>query len=189
MAKKCRKACKPAISACVATRQTTRSCKRSILPTCKRQGLAACSTTQTTLGDGPTTTTTTLPDGGDAGGVMSLEVNDVTATGDVDPRTYTIEITIGYSLVTANAATSVPLDPAHFTVLDEDTNVVYAAAPALERADCSAALLAVLDGPDVTCLLHFTMPSSVGDYGQQGGVHSRVKFLASGLHGEDYFSF
>jgi hypothetical protein len=28
----------------------------------------------------------------------------------------------------------------------------------------------------------------VGDYGQQGGVHSKVKFLASGLHGEDDFS-
>ena len=46
----------------------------------------------------------------------------------------------------------------------------------------------MLDGPDVTCTLRFTMPFSVGDYGQQGGVHSKVKFLASGLHGEDDFS-
>ncbi len=46
----------------------------------------------------------------------------------------------------------------------------------------------MLDGPDVTCTLRFTMPFSVGDYGPQGGVHSKVKFLASGLHGEDDFS-
>ena len=46
----------------------------------------------------------------------------------------------------------------------------------------------MLDCPDVTCTLRFTMPLSVGDYGQQGGVHSKVKFLASGLHGEDDFS-
>jgi hypothetical protein len=187
MAKKCRKACKPAIAACVANRQTTRTCKRSILPVCKRNGLAICSTTPTTL-DGPTTTTTTLPGTGDGGGVMSLEVNDATATGDVDPRTFTIEITIGYSIVTANAATSVPLDPAYFSVVDEDTNVVYPAEPALERGDCSALLIAMLDGPDVSCTLRFTMPFSVGDYGQQGGVHSKVTFLASGLHGEDDFS-
>src|SRR5262245_43332990 len=171
MAKKCRKACKPAIAACVATRQTTRSCKRSILPACKREGLSVCSTTPTTLG-GPTTTTTTLPGSADGGGVMSLEVNQVTAAGDVDPRAFTIEVTIGYALLTANAATSVTLDPAHFTVVDEDTHVVYAADPALERGDCSVLLIAALDGPSVTCTLHFTMPFSVGDYGQQGGVHS-----------------
>jgi hypothetical protein len=186
MAKKCRKACKPAIAACVATRQSTRSCKRSILPACKREGLAVCSTTPTTVGDGPTTTTTTLP--GTGGGVMSLEVNEATATGDVDPRTFTIQITIGYSVVTANAATLVTLDPAHFTVVDEDTNAVYQAEPAFEGGDCSELLVAMLDGPDVTCTLRFTMPFSVGDYGQQGGVHSKVTFLASGLHGEDDFS-
>jgi hypothetical protein len=187
LAKKCRKACKPAIAACVATRQSTRSCKRSILPACKREGLAVCSTTPTTVGEGPTTTTTTLPGTG-GGGVMSLEVNEAMATGDADPRTFTIQITIGYSVVTANAATSVTLDPSHFTVVDEDTNVVYPAEPALEQGNCSELLVAMLDGPDVTCTLRFRMPFSVGDYGQQGGVHSKVRFLASGLHGEDDFS-
>src|SRR5258705_1368363 len=120
---------------------------------------------------------------------MSLDVNDTSATGDSDPRRFTIEITIEYSVVTYNAAMQVSLDPAHFWVVDEDTDAVYQAEAAVEPGDCSADHVVTKDGPAITCALHFLMPLSVGAPSQQsGGVHSKVRFEALGLHGYDFVS-
>lgn len=200
LGKKCRKTCKPMIAECVSfTGQSKRACKKTFLPACKREGLQVCSfsTTTTTLGDGPgngsTSTTTTLPGtGNEGGGVMYLDVDDVAAAGDEDPRAYTISITIEYGVVTVNAATQVSLDPAYFSVYDEDTQTRYPAEPASAAGDCSAAHVISLDGGEVTCTLHFSMPISVGDLSPvSGGVHSLVEFdvEALGFHGQGYFAF
>jgi len=195
LARQCRTLCKTAIAYCVGTTgQSRRACRRALVPRCKREGLEVCAlsvTTPTTPDDGATTTTTTTtpPPTSGAGGVMSVQTGDITFAGDADPRLYTIPITIKYSVVTVGAATSVTLDPAHFSVLDEDTGIVYPAEPAAAPEDCSADDVVTRDGPAVTCTLHVAMPLSVGDYSvENGGSHAKLQFESNGLHGSDRWS-
>lgn len=192
LAKQCRKACKPAVAECRATGQSRRACRKLFLPRCKVEGLQVCAasttTTTTTPEPGATTTSTTAPSTG-GGGVMSVNVEEVQVEGDADPRLYTLSITIGYSVVTANAVTQVALDPATFTVLDEDTGIVYQAESASAPEHCSAGDVVTKDGPDVTCVVRFMMPASVGERSaQDGGVHSKLQFQSMGLHGSELFS-
>jgi len=193
-ARKCRKACKPAIAECMAlTGQSRRLCRKSLLPLCKREGLEVCvaatTTTVPTSGSNPTTTTT-LPSGNTGGGAMSLHVEDVTRQGDEDPRRFSLAISIGYSVVTANAVTQVALDPSTFAVIDEDTDVVYPAEPAGAPGDCSADDVVTKDGPDVTCTVHFMLPAAVGGLSQVGGgTHAKLRFESHGLHGSDFWSY
>jgi hypothetical protein len=192
LVRKCRKACKPFVADCVATSgKSRRACKREILPRCKHEGLEVCSvtttTTPTTVG-GATTSTTTGPSG-KGGGAMSLDVNDVSVQADGDQSLYTMSITIKYSVVTFDAVTQVALDPATFTVLDEDTGIVYQAEPAAAPEDCSADDVLSKDGPAITCTLRFVMPSSVGAPSPvDGGAHGKLRFESFGLHGSKYFS-
>lgn len=91
----------------------------------------------------------------------------------MDPRRFSLSISIGYSVVTVNAVPQVALDPSTFTVLDEDTDVVYPAEPASAPGDCSANHVVALNGPDVTCTVHFLLPAAVGALSQvDGGVHA-----------------
>lgn len=192
LGKQCRKACKPAVAECRATGQSRRACRKLFLPRCKGEGLQVCAasttTTTTTPEPGATTTSTTAPSTG-GGGVMSVNVEEVQVEGDADQRLYTFSITIGYSVVTAKAVTQVALDPATFTVLDEDTGVVYQAESASAPEHCSADDVVTKDGPDVTCVVRFMMPASVGEpSAQDGGVHSKLQFQSLGLHGSELFS-
>ena len=187
LGRKCRKACKPAIADCMAvTGQSRKACRKTILPLCKQQGLEACisfTVTPTTVPtDDDSTTTTSIPDDDTGGGAMSLDVDDVRRQGDQDPRLFDLDITIGYSVVTANAVTSVALDPSTFTVLDEDTDTVYPAEPAAAPGDCSADDVVTKDGPDVSCTLHFLLPAAVG-------TSSKLRFASHGLHGSKYWSY
>jgi hypothetical protein len=101
-----------------------------------------------------------------------------------------LTITIKYSIVTAGAATQVSLDPASFGVLDQDTDVVYPAAPAAGPDDCSAALVVAKSGPPVTCTLRFHLPRAVGDLSSVGGgQHAELQFESHGLHGGDVWSY
>ena len=189
--KQCRKLCKPFIAECVATtNQSRRACKKAVLRPCKLEGLQVCSvtttTTPTTDSDG-TTSTTVKSGGGGGGGVVSVDVVEASREGDDDPRLYTLVVSIEYSVVTADAVTSVPLDPASFSVLDEDTEIVYAGEPAAAPGDCSAALILAKSGPEITCTLRFRMPASVTDP-SAGGAHAKIQFEAQGLHGSRYWS-
>lgn len=190
--KQCRKLCKPFIAECVATTdQSRRACKKAFLRPCKLEGLQVCSvtttTTPTTDSDGTTSTTVKSGGGGGGGGVVSVDVVEASREGDEDPRLYTLAVSIEYSVVTADAVTSVPLDPASFSVLDEDTEIVYAAEPAAAAGDCSAALILAKSGPEITCTLRFRMPASVTDP-SAGGAHAKIQFEAQGLHGSRYWS-
>jgi hypothetical protein len=192
LTKQCRKACKPAVAECRATGQSRRACRKLFLPRCKVEGLQVCvastTTTTTTPEPGAPTTSTTAPSAG-AGGVMSVNVEEVQVEGDDDPRLYTLSITIGYSVVTANAVTQVALDPATFTVLDEDTGIVYQAESANAPEHCSADDVVAKDGPDVSCVVRFMMPASVGEpSAQNSGIHSKLQFQSMGLHGSEFFS-
>jgi hypothetical protein len=193
LAKQCRKACMPAVAECRATGQSRRACRKLFLPRCKVEGLEVCasSTTTTTTTPEPsaTTTSTTDPSTGGGGGVMSVNVEELQVEGDDDPRLYTFSITIGYSVVTANAVTEVALDPSTFTVLDEDTGIVYQAESASAPEHCSVDDVVTKNGPDVTCVVRFMMPASVGEgSAQDGGVHSKLQFQSMGLHGSELFS-
>ena len=194
--KQCRKLCKPFIAECVATTdQSRRACKKAFLRPCKHEGLQVCSvTTSTTPTTGPdSTTSTTLSSGGGGGGgggVMSIEVVQVDREGSTDPRLFTLSMTIEYSVVTVNAAVTVPLDAASFSVLDEDTEIVYPAEPAAAPGDCSADLVLAKSGPPITCTLRFRAPASVGALSSKdGGVHAKLEFKALGLHGSEYWTY
>jgi hypothetical protein len=191
LAKQCRKACKPAVAECRANGQSRRACRKLFLPRCRVEGLQVCAptttTTTTTPEPGATTTSTTDPSSSGGGGAMSVNVEDLQVEGNDDPRLYTFSITIGYSVVTANAVTQVALDPSTFTVLDEDTGVVYQAEPASAPEHCSADDVVTRDGPDMTCVVRFMMPASVGEpSAMDGGVHSKLQFESMGLHGSEF---
>jgi hypothetical protein len=190
--KQCRKLCKPFIAECVATTdQSRRACKKAFLRPCKHEGLQVCSVTTTTTPttDPDATTSTTVKSGSGGGGVVSVNVVEATREGDDDPRLYTLAVSIEYSVVTANAVTSVPLDPASFGVLDEDTGIVYAAEPAVAAGDCSADVILAKSGPEITCTLRFRMPASVVEpSSEDGGAHAKIQFEAQGLHGSRYWS-
>jgi hypothetical protein len=175
------------------TGQSRKLCRRTILPLCKQQGLEACASFTTTTvptTDGNPTTTTTIPNGDTGGGVMSLDVDDVRRQGDQDPRLFDLDITIGYSVVTANAVTQVALDPSTFTVVDDDTGVAYPAEPASAPGDCSADDVVTKSGPDVSCTLHFLLPAAVGTLSQvDGGVHAELSFESNGLRGGELWSY
>jgi hypothetical protein len=193
LAKQCRKACKPAVAECRATGQSRRACRKLFLPRCKVEGLEVCAssktTTTTTPEPGATTTSTTAPSTGGGGGVMSVNVEELQVEGNDDPRLYTFSITIGYSVVTADAVTQVALDPSTFTVLDEDTGIVYQAESANAPEHCSADDVVAKDGPDVSCVVRFMMPASVGEpSAQNSGIHSKLQFQSMGLHGSEFFS-
>jgi hypothetical protein len=189
--KKCRKLCKPLVADCVATTgKSRRKCMKAFVPPCRKKGLQVCTVTSTTTPEGPTATTTTLPAGGGGeGGVMSLSVDQIEREGASDPRLYTLTITIEYAVVTAGAPTQVALAAASFSVLDQDTEVVYPAAPAAGPGDCSAALVLTKSGPPVTCTLRFHLPRAVGDLSSvDGGQHAELQFESLGLHGSDMWS-
>jgi hypothetical protein len=192
LAKQCRKECKPAVAECRATGKSRRACRKLFPLRCKVEGLEVCAlstTTTTTTPEPGATTSTTAPSTGSGGGVMSVNVEDLQVEGDDDPRLYTFSITIGYSVVTANAVTQVALDPSTFTVLDEDTGIVYQAESASAPEHCSADDVVTKDGPDVTCVVRFRMPASVGEHSaQNGGVHGKLQFQSMGLHGSELFS-
>jgi hypothetical protein len=190
--KQCRKLCKPFIAECVATTdQSRRACKKAFLRPCKQEGLQVCSLTTTTTPttDSNPTTSTTVQSGGGGGGVVSVDVVEALREGDEDPRLYTLTVSVEYSVVTADAVTSVPLDPASFSVLDEDTEIVYPAEPAAAAGDCSADVILAKSGSEITCTLRFRMPASVVEPSSEGGgTHAKIQFEAQGLHGSRYWS-
>ena len=189
VAAKCRKACKPYVAECrVTTGQSKRACKKSFIPACKREGLQVCSatsaTTTTTPPGGGSTTSTTIPSSGDGGGVMFMRIQDVVqepAAGGLELFTFTISIE--YGIVTADAVKQIPLDPASFTVRDDDTDAVYPAEPAGVAGDCAVTTILALGDEPITCTLRFLLPLVLGDPSPvDGGAHSYLEFEASGLH-------
>jgi hypothetical protein len=193
-ARKCRKACKPAVAECMQlTGQSRKLCRKTLIPTCRRQGLGVCalSTTTTVPTTGTdSTTTTTLAGDGTGGGVMSLNVDEVTRQGEEDPRLFSLTITIGYSVTTADAVTQVALEPSTFAVVDMDTGVAYLAEPASQPGDCAGDVIVAKDGPDVTCTLHFLLPAAVAAPSEvNGGTHAQLQFKSQGLHGSEYWNY
>jgi hypothetical protein len=121
---------------------------------------------------------------------MSLAVDQVDRAGDGDPRLFTLAVTIEYSVVTADAATAVGLDPSAFTVLDEDTGVTYLAEPATQPGDCAADVVVTRDGGPISCLVRFRLPAAVGALSAiDGGVHAELRFDALGLRGRRDWSY
>jgi hypothetical protein len=186
LAAKCRKACKPFVAECRAvTSQSKRACKKLFIPACKREGLQVCTpTTTTTPTGGGSTTTTTLPGSGTGGGVMFMRIQDVVQEPAADGlELFTFTISIEYGIVTADAVKQIPLDPASFTVRDDDTDAVYPAEPAGAPGDCAAAMVLALEDEPITCTLRFLLPPLLGQPSPvDGGTHSYLEFEASGLH-------
>ena len=186
LAAKCRKACKPFVAECrLTTGQSKRACKKLFIPACKQAGLQVCSTTTTTspTSSGPTTTSTTVPGSGTGGGVMYMSIEQVDEQPAGDQKLFTFTISIEYGIVTANAVKQIPLDPASFTVRDDDTDVVYPAEPASVPGDCAATIILAQSDPPVTCTLRFVLPPGLGAPSPvDGGTHSYLEFEASGLH-------
>jgi hypothetical protein len=186
VAGKCRKACKPFVAECrLTTGQSKRACKKLFIPACKREGLQVCTATTTTVPTGGgSTTSTTIPSSGDGGGVMFMRIQDVVheqASEGLDLFTFTISIE--YGIVTADAVKQIPLDPASFTVRDDDTDAVYPAEAASAPGDCAATTILALDDEPITCTLRFLLPPALGEPSPvDGGAHSYLEFEASGLH-------
>jgi hypothetical protein len=112
---------------------------------------------------------------------MRIEHVDEQPAGDQTRFTFTINIE--YGIVTADAVKQVPLDPASFTVRDDDTDAVYPAEPASGAGDCTAAIVLAQSDPPVTCTLHFVLPPALGAPSPiDGGAHLYLEFAASGLH-------
>ena len=186
LAAKCRKACKPFVAECrLTTGQSKRVCKKAFIPACKQEGLQVCSATTTTTptGSGPTTTSTTVPGSGTGGGVMYMKIEQV----DQEPagegrERFTFTISIEYGIVTSNAVKQIPLDPASFTVRDDDTDAVYPSEPASLPGDCTATMVLALSDPPVTCTLRFVLPTELDAPSPiDGGAHAYLEFNASGL--------
>src|SRR3989442_468039 len=57
----CRRQCSAFLAGCGGTRKQVRRCRRMIIRTCRRAGLAACLQTTTTSGRSTSTSTTTMP--------------------------------------------------------------------------------------------------------------------------------
>ena len=186
LAAKCRKACKPFVAECrAATSQSKRACKKLFIPACKREGLQVCTpTTTTTPTSGGSTTSTTLPSAGTGGGVMFMRIQDVVQEPAADGlELFTFTISIEYGIVTADAVKQIPLDPASFTVRDDDTDAVYPAEPAGAPGDCAATIVLALEDEPITCTLRFLLPPLLGQPSPvDGGAHSYLEFEASGLH-------
>ena len=187
LAAKCRKACKPFVAECrVITGQSKRACKRVFIPACKREGLQVCTpaTTTTTPTSSGSTTSTTIPSSGDGGGVMYMRIEEVVQEPAADGfELFTFTISIEYGIVTADAVKQIPLDPASFTVRDDDTEAVYPAEPASVAGDCAATTVLAQDDEPITCTLRFLLPPLLGDPSPvDGGTHSYLEFEASGLH-------
>jgi hypothetical protein len=188
LAAKCRKACKPFVAECRAvTSQSKRACKKLFIPACKLEGLQVCTSTTTTTptsGSGGSTTTTTLPSSETGGGVMFMRIQDVAQEPAADGlELFTFTISIEYGIVTADAVKQIPLDPASFTVRDDDTDAVYPSEPAGAPGDCAATMVLALEDEPITCTLRFLLPPLLGQPSPvDGGAHSYLVFVASGMH-------
>ena len=114
---------------------------------------------------------------------MFMSIVQVDEQPSGDQTLFTFTISIEYGIVTADAVKQIPLDPASFTVRDDDTGDVYPAQPASGAGDCAATTVIALDDAPVTCTLRFLLPPGLGAPSPiDGGVHSYLEFEASGLH-------
>jgi hypothetical protein len=157
-ARKCRKACKPAVAECAqVTGQTKGKCRKSLIRLCRKAGLEVCT--------GQTTTPTTLPPGG--GAVTTTTLPDV--TGFLGFRAWKIERDLSTEPAVFDFQAwfnpnerVIPFsaDPEHFYVLDGLGNR-YDAVPVDDPAYCNGDTI-VGAGEETTCWVRFVMPGAVG---------------------------